>query len=288
MKTKNFLYFVLLLLIGSCSVYSQKHPRFQNLLNEFGIGTYSYLLTANRPVYSVETDMVDKSKLELNTGFDAGSGTFDAPVSINYGAGKNTELFAGIDLFSQSYDFTQKKISGVGDANVGLKYRFQHSNKFSHVFQVLVKLPTASKDSELGTGKTDFHFGLAQAYTSNVFCYDLSLELNMLHRRDFPDARKYPPAIQQKIDSLKSHYDYQYEPEVVLSIGPSFNISKNVLLYSGFSFDRNTKLDYNSELVYGGFAWSISDRFAISIGGSYGLQQSGTWNVSTGMNILLN
>lgn len=288
MNIKNFSAVLIILVCFNISTYSQRHPGIQNLLNQFGLSTYSYLLTANRPIYSVDAEIVEKSKIELNTGFDAGGQANDIPFSFNYGAGKNIELFAGMDLFNQSYNFTNKKISGVGDANLGIKYRFQNSEKFSHVLQVLVKIPTASKETELGTGKADFHFGLAQAYNGKVIGYDLSLEMNMLGRRDFPGAKKYAPPIQRAVDSLAATYDYKYEPEVILTFGPDFNVSDKVILYTGYSFDRNTRLNYNSSLLFGGMVYNASDRVAISLGGSYGLEQAGTWNISGGLNILLN
>jgi len=288
LKPNKYCLAFLLIIFVSFPSYSQRHPPPQDFLNQFGLNTYSYLISANRPEYSIDAEVVEKSKLELNTGFDAGGGANDIPVSLNYGAGKNIELFAGINLFSQSYNFINTKISGIGDANVGIKYRFQNSEKFSHVFQVLVKIPTASKDSELGTGKADFHFGLAQAYTGKIIGYDLSLELNMLGKRDLPAAGKYPPRIQSAVDSLASSYDYKFEPEVVLSFGPDFTISKKAILYTGFSFDRNTRLNYNSSLIFGGMVYNLSDRFVMSLGGSYGLQQAGSWNVSGGLNVLLN
>lgn len=288
MNIKKFSFLLLILLFTNISVYSQGRPGIQNLLNQFGLTAYSYLLTANRPAYSVEADVVEKSKIELNTGFDAGKEYNDIPISLNYGAFKNVELFAGIDVFNQSYNFADKKISGVGDANIGIKYQFQHSEKFSHVFQFLVKVPTASKDSELGTGKTDFHLGVAEGFNSKILGYDLSFELNFLHRRDFPSTKKYAPAIQQAIDSLAANYNYKYEPEVILSFGPDFNISQRAILYTGFSFDRNTRLNYNTSMLYGGMVYGISDRFSLSLGASYGLEQAGTWNVSGGLNVLLN
>ncbi len=232
--------------------------------------------------------MVDKGKIELNTDITFGGDIAAIPVSFNYGLGKNFGIFAGIDLFNQSYNYLSKKIGGVGDANIGLKFRFQHSEKFNHVFQALVKIPTASKETDLGTGKADFHFGLAESYLYKTFGYDISFEFSMLGRRDFPAAGRYPPAIQLAVERQENLFNYSYEPALVFSLGPSIDVSKNVILYIGYSFTRNMRLNYNTSLIYGGAGITFSKRVAFSIGGSYGLQQAGSWNISAGFNFVLN
>jgi hypothetical protein len=286
-KTELFLAILIIILINS-NVFSQRHPGIRDLINQLGINTYSYLLTANRPVYDVDADMPDKGKFEINAGFAFGKDIGEIPVTLSFGAGKNLDLFAGIDLYSQSYTYVGKKISGIGDSNLGMKFRFQNSRSFSHVFQALVKIPTASSETELGTGLADFHFGLAEEYTHKSFGYDLSVEMDFLHRRDFPPAGKYIPRIQRAVDSLKSTYDYTYEPAIVLSLGPSLDVSQKTILYTGFSFTRNMRLNYNTTLVYAGAGINFTKVFALSLGLSYGLQQAGSWNLSAGFNFVIN
>jgi hypothetical protein len=276
------------MLVFNSSIFSQRHPGIRDLLNQLGITTYSYLLTANRPVYDVDAEMPEKGKIELNTGLAFGKDIGEIPLTFSFGAGKNLDLFAGIDLYSQSYSFVGKKISGVGDSNLGMKFRFQNSESFSHVFQALIKIPTASSETELGTGKADFHFGVAESYIHKSFGYDLSLELDFLGRKDFPPTGKYIPRIQSAVDSLKSIYDYKYEPELVISAGPSLDVSQKTVLYTGFSFNRNMKLNYNTTLLYAGAGINFTKVFALSLGLSYGLQQSGSWNLSAGFNFVLN
>ena len=50
-----------------------------------------------------------------------------------------------------------------------------------------------------------------------------------------------------------------------------------------FSFSRNTRLNYNSQSIYGGAGFMVSKKIGLSLGGSYGLEEAGTWGVSAGL-----
>lgn len=258
--------------------------RINNLLSIYGQTAYSYLLSANRPGYGIDAFTTEKGRTFLFVGLSYSDETIDIPVSVSHGITDNLELSAGISPYTQSYNFLGSKISGVGDSYFGVKYSFLESEHFIHAIQGLVKIPTASSSKELGTGKVDLLFGIAQGFVSGKFGYDLSFEVNLNQRRDFPNTKKYSVIIQRQIDSLKSSYDYKYEPEIVISGGPSYDITKKVSMYAGFSFARNTRLNYNSESVYGGFGFVLSRNTGLSIGGSYGLEEAGTWGISGGMN----
>jgi hypothetical protein len=191
------------------------------------------------------------------------------------------EINAGISPFTESYTFTGVKTSGVGDSYLGAKFKIQESEMFSHAFQSLVKIPTAGKQDELGTGKVDFHFGVAEAFYYKKFGYDIGIELNFLQRRDLPTARRYFEYFQNTIDSIKMAYDYRFEPEFVVSGGPSYQFNRYFAVYSGFTFSRNLKLDYNSSGIYGGFGFSFSEASGAGLGASYGIGDIKIWSISS-------
>lgn len=283
MKYRNVLLILVLVAVLTGNVFTQG-VRINNILSLYGQTAYSYFLSANRPGYGVDAFTNEKGKTFLSAGISYGSETIDIPVSLSYGITDNFELSAGISPYTESYNFFGSKISGVGDSYIGVKYSFLESDYFIHAVQGLIKLPTASSSKELGTGKVDLLFGIAQGYVNGKFGYDLSFELNLLQRRDFPTSKKYPVIIQQQIDSVKSQYDYKYEPEIVISGGPSYDITNKVSMYAGYSFARNTKLNYNYQSVYGGLGFVLSKRAGLSIGSSYGLEDAGTWGISGGLN----
>jgi len=273
---------VLLILILSSNIFSQRR-RGNQLLDILGQTAYSYLLNANRPGYGVDAYTTERGKTYLSVGISYGDEVIDVPVNLSYGLTDNFEFSAGFSPYTESYNFLSSKISGVGDSYFGMKYSFLESDHFIYGVQGILKIPTASESKELGTGKFDLYFGLAQGYENGKFGYDLSFEVNLLQRRDFPNNKKYPAVIQNRIDSVKSSYNYSLEPEIVISGGPSYNFSNKVSMYAGFSFSRNTRLNYNSQSIYGGLGFVLSKRVGLSIGGSYGLEEAGTWGISGGL-----
>lgn len=267
---------------------AQIRRNIRNILSQFGETPIAYLLSANRPSYSVDAYTADKNTLELDASFTVSKDIVEIPLSLSYGISDRFEIFTGIDLYNQSYNFSGKKIDGVGDANLGFRYKFQESRYFTHVFQALVKLPIASSQTQLGTGLVDWHFGVAQGFNEQSFGYELSLELNLLNRRKLPSLTLVRPVIiEQIIDSLKKKYDYKFEPEFIFSISPSLDLSRRVMLYTGVVFSRNMRLNYNTSQLFTGLGYQATDNFLISMGGTFGLQNSSGFVFSTGFTLII-
>lgn len=285
MKINKFLFILLAGLILSSTTYTQRID-IRSLIETFGQNSRIYFLSANRPSFSVSSYTTGKGNIDISTGASIGEDFLEIPVDVTYGLSNKLDLFAGINAYTQSYDFEENKVSGLGDATVGLRYKFQESEHFSHAVQTIIKIPTASKSSELGTGKVDLHLGLGHSYSANLWGYDASIELNLLHRKDFPGTgRNVPAVLRNALDSIKKAYDYTYEPEIGLSFSPAYYPLSNLYIYTGIAFTRNTKLDYNTTSVYGGAGFAPSNIIALSLGTSYGLEDGGTWLVSLGLNI---
>ena len=259
----------------------------KKILDELGNTARAYFLSANRPSYGISSFTTPKNKVSIDIGAAFNEDYVEIPISLSYGLSDKFELQTGIPVYTQSYNFSGEKISGVGDANFGIKYKFQESDYFGHAFQLIIKIPTASAETQMGTGKIDFHLGIAQGFYYKNFSYDLSAELNFLKRRDLPDLSKIPKLLQPAIDSIINIYNYKYEREMVLSIGPAFNLSENSVVYTGVSFSRNFKLDYNSLQIFGGFGFLFSRKVSVGAGASYGLLNENSWSISSGINILL-
>ncbi|MCI0717273.1 MAG: hypothetical protein L0Y77_13345 [Chlorobi bacterium] len=285
MKQSKIVIILVLLLSATGSSYSQK--RVQEIIDFFGRTAYAYFLSANRPAYGINAYVTEKGRLELSSGVSFNDEIFEIPFGISYGVSRNFEFSTGISAYTQSYKFSGEKVGGLGDSYLASKFKFQESENFIHAVQGLIKIPTASKDKQLGTGRVDFYFGLAQGFYSNRFGYDLSAELNFLHRRDYPQTRQYLQYFENIIDSLKKAYNYTYETELVISGGPSYDFSDNFSVYTGVSFSRNFKLDYNSTQIYGGFGFLASNNVILGLGASYGLDKAGSWLISSNFIISL-
>lgn len=278
--------FLLLLLPGI--INAQSRPDIKKILEEFGSTARAYLLSVNRPSYNVSAYTTEKKHLSIDAGIVFNNEIYEFPFDIAYGITDRFEIFGGIAVYTQSYNFSGTKIGGVGDGHIGVRYRFQESEHFMHAFQSALKIPFASSATGLGTGLVDFHFGFAEAFGYKKFSYDLSAEIDFLRRRNFPYIREdLPKVLKEIVDSLKQSYNYKYEPEFVVSISPGFEISRKVFVYSGVSFSRNFRLDYNSAQVFTGFGFAVTRKMSLSFGGSYGLTKSSGWILSMGFSILI-
>ncbi len=284
MKRIPLIFIFIFIISYPVSVFAQRGPDPKNLIDKLGRTAQAYFLTANRPTYDFSAFILDKGTFELSIDPDFNNNTVQVPLTFSYGLSKRVELFTGIDMYNEAYKFDGVKSSGIGDANIGFAWQFQHSKSFTHVFQTIIKIPTASASSQIGTGHPDYHFGIAQGFTYKKFVYELSFEFGFLHRRDLPSVNR-PNKIysQGLLDSIKTYYDYKFEPEVTLSFTPSINLSDNFLIYTGLSFSRNTKLDYNTSIGFLGFGFSPSNTVSLTLGASDGFDKGGNWQVNSGI-----
>ncbi|RPI17635.1 MAG: hypothetical protein EHM58_08615 [Ignavibacteriae bacterium] len=287
MNKLKYLFILFLIFVLPSESFSQNGNNVKKILDELGNSARSYLLSATRPSYSVSAYTLGKNRINLNLNIVFSQGIFELPLSVTYGVSDKIDIFTDVSPITQTFNFDGDKINGFGDIVAGLRYRFHESKYFSHAVQSAVKIPTANKSKELGTGLIDFHLGIAEGFTYKKFSYDISAELDFLRRRDLPPlGLNAPPYIKHVIDSLKSVFNYKYETELVVSGGPGFDISDRVSVYTGLSFSRNFKLDYNTLQNYSGIGISLSDRTALGFSAMFGLKNSSAWGLSTGVSIL--
>lgn len=267
---------------------SQPRPYINELIKKSGSFSTAYLLSANRPSYGISSYLTPKKNMSIGAGFYFNKDIYEFSLDLSYGISSRVEISGGFSPYLKSYNFLGETVKGIGDANAGIKFRFQESYYFDHAFQTIIKIPTASKTSELGTGKADYFFGLVQGFGYKNFGYDLSIEFNILSRKDFPAAgRRMPGIIKEVIDSLKQIYNYSYEPEISFSLSPYYSLSNNFYIYTGYNFTRNTRLNFNTSSLLGGFGFSAGKTIGFSIGASYGLTDNSGWLLSLGFDALI-
>jgi len=284
---KKIILFILVFEFTFNFASSQPRPYINQIVSQINSYAVAYLISANRPSYGISPYLTPKGYLYTGAGVYFNKDIYDIQFDLGYGVSNKVELSLGMTAYLKSYNFTGEAIRGFGDSYIGFKYRFHESNYFSHAFQTIVKIPTASKSRELGTGKADLYFGLAEGFGYKNFGYDLSIECNLLARRDFPPLNMIIPAIlKEKIDSLKKVYNYKYEPEIAFTFSPSYSFSDNVYCYTGYNFTRNTRLNFNTSSVLGGIGFAIGEVISFSLGGSFGLKDDSGWLVDFGVNAL--
>lgn len=261
-------------------VYSQRDPK--KYIDKLGRNANTFFLTANRPTYDVLASLLEKGESEISITTDFNRDILVLPVQYSYGISNKFQLSAGMDLLNATYRFNGQKVRGIGDANISASFMFQESSHFTHVFTALVKLPTAPKSDQLGTGYADYHFGLAEGFTQKSFSYELGVMFSLLHRRDLPVVGQGNFITQAIVDSAKKYYDYTFEPEVSVTLTPSLSLSKQVLWYAGGSVAQNTRLDYTSLAIYTGISYTPSYAFGMNLGVSQGLDKAGIFTFSAG------
>lgn len=285
MKSKLIISILILLALNADSFSQRKNIK--SLIEAYGQNAQIYFLAANRPSYGVSSYTIGKGNLELSAGVSIAEDFYEVPLDITYGISKNLDIFGGINAFTHSYDFEENTANGIGDSRFGIRYKFQESDFFSHAVQSIIKIPTANSENDLGTGKVDLHFGVGQSYYAKYFGYDASIELNMLQRKDMPGTNsRLPKKVRDAIDSVNQIYDYTFEPEIGISFSPAIYPASNVYVYTGIAFTRNTKLDYNTTNLYAGTGFSPSNLLSFGLGGSYGLEEGGSWMLA--LNVTLN
>lgn len=262
--------------------------RRRNLTSELGYTARSYLLSANRPSYSISAFMTEKKKFDLYLGLSFDDEYVEFPVYLDYGLSNSVNLFGAIPVYTQAYNFRGNKVDGIGDAQAGIKFKIQESRNFIHAFQFALKIPTASSVNELGTGKVDFHFGLAQGYYSGKFGYELTGELNLLSKRDFQNTPSVTSLLSNSaVDSLEHIYNYDFEPEMVLSFSPSVDVSQRTVLYGGVLYSRNFKLDFDTGQLFMGLGYYFTYENSVNAGFSIGILNEPSWLFSAGVNLIL-
>jgi hypothetical protein len=283
---KRFLLLSVILFTFSLNfTLSQPRPYINEIIDQIKTSANAYFLAANRPGYGISSYLTPKGFMEFGTGIYFNKDIYDIPLDISYGISNKVELSGGMTMFSQSFNYLGEKVRGVGDSYLGFKFKFHESKYFDHTLQVIIKIPTASKLKELGTGKFDFHFGLAQGFGYKNFNYDLAAGLSFLARREFPQLERIIPIeLRAQLDSLKQYYNYRYEPEISFSFAPGFYIGKEVYIYSGYSFIRNTKLNFNASSILSGLGLSFGKRLGVSLGGSFGIAKNSGWIAGIGIN----
>lgn len=121
-----------------------------------------------RPTVSDSAEIQKKGVLQIEFGgdFDFRAPEFrnkqSAPLGVYYAVNKRLRLDFEIDAVTSEKDLTGMRETGVGDTHLGFKAiaRDKPKERLAVAFVYSVKLPTASEEENLGTGKIDHNLRL--------------------------------------------------------------------------------------------------------------------------------
>jgi hypothetical protein len=125
---------------------------------------------AGRPLTVDDADPADVGQFEFEAGaayeYDSDCKHWDFPFGLTYGALRRVEMGIGFggqfeertELFEESDAEHCIREHGIGDFNIGAKWRFIESCPLGarHALAASVKFPTADDDKGLGSGETDY------------------------------------------------------------------------------------------------------------------------------------
>jgi hypothetical protein len=149
-----------------------------------------------RPTVSESATIQKKGVLQLEYGgdFDFRSPDFRnrqaAPLDLTFAANKRLRLDFSFETVTSQKDLMGMRETGIGDVSLGFKAiaRDKPDERLGIAFMYRVKLPTASEEKELGTGRVDHNLRLIfnRKLGKNDFVFNVSY-LNV--GRDDSDRR---------------------------------------------------------------------------------------------------
>ena len=117
----------------------------------------------SRPSVANPAEIQKAGVLQLEYGYDGNFRAAEfraeqsAPLSLRFAAGSRLLLEADLDTIKSQTDETGTRRTGVGDTRLGLQVvaLTDTAHHPALAFAYYVKLPTASEEKELGTGRVD-------------------------------------------------------------------------------------------------------------------------------------
>lgn len=119
-----------------------------------------------RPGVADPAEFQKAGVLQIEYGYDANFRAEDfrsqhsAPLSLRFAATNRLLLVANLDTFESELDKSGERATGIGDASLGFQVvAFKDTERHPALaFAYFVKLPTASEEKGLGTGRFDHKF----------------------------------------------------------------------------------------------------------------------------------
>jgi hypothetical protein len=146
-----------------------------------------------RPTVATHAHTVAPGYLEIEAGLEGDRyatdrRAFTAPILVKVGLASHLQLNVATTGFAAADDIGQGR--GLGDLNVGIKWRLLDNNPILGDFAILpaIKLPTGSLARGTGTGTTDAGVLLISSYELGPVSMDLNAGLTRVGRRDSTSA----------------------------------------------------------------------------------------------------
>ena len=204
-----------------------------------------------RPTVSSDTGTTAEGTLEVEGGVALDPGDrLDLPLSLKWGIGESTELFAGGPAYSHVW-VDGPDPEGVGDLLLGMRHRFveeEHGHP-SVALQWTTKLPTAPLD--LGTGEVDFGAAAIATKTLGGIAWTGFYELGIVGESGQPDT------------------DLRH----TMALGGSLPLGRDWFSFAEVAGIVEVEADTEQLLLTTGAGYFVRDNLALDVGLAVGLSE---------------
>jgi hypothetical protein len=236
------------------------------------------LIEPSRPTIANSAEFQKPGVLQIEYGYDGNfrsdefSSQQTAPLTLRFAASERVLLDFSLDTIISEVDETEERKTGVGDTRVGvqvlaLKDTEQHP---ALAFAYYVKLPSASSEKELGTGRTDHRLValLSKKIGKTEFDFNVAY-LNV--GREFGDERasggQAAFAVSHEFENkfgitgeIAGQSEDDVQPKGVFALGAlTYKANKRV------QFDAGTRFGLNKDAprvgVFAGVTVGVADFF---------------------------
>jgi hypothetical protein len=223
---------------------------------------------AARPLTTDDAYTVEKSKIQLEAGFDFArqdnhDKEFGPAMTLTYG------LFERMDVgVGSAYLFVNpaegEKENGFGDTALKIKYRLVDQKEWIPSFAVsgTLKIPTASESKGLGSGKTDFNL-------NTIFTWNLSKRWQLHGNLGYTFIGEH-----------EANNEFNYSAAVQFVLLEKFALVGEIVGVNNFNGHKSD--DPVSGLV--GIQYTLSDNFVLDAGVEIGMNRAAPdFRLTTGL-----
>jgi outer membrane putative beta-barrel porin/alpha-amylase len=212
-------------------------------------------IVPSRPTVSGPADIQRVGVLQLEFGLDA---EFDAkefrnqqttPLDLRFAALSRLLLEFQLEIVKSQVDRTDERVTGVGDAIIGLQVvAFKRAGDPTFSFAYNSKLPTASKEKNLGSGRADHKAVLL--ISDQVGDFDLAINAAYLNvaRKDSgrrADGGLFSIALSYKFEN---HFGLVGE---LSGQSLEFTLPRGIYQFGGVTYQVNRRLRFDAGVRFG-------------------------------------
>jgi hypothetical protein len=233
----------------------------------------------SRPSVANPAEIQKAGVLQLEYGYDGNFRAAEfraeqsAPLSLRFAAGSRLLLEADLDTIKSQTDETGTRRTGVGDTRLGLQVVALKDTEHhpALAFAYYVKLPTASEEKELGTGRVDHKVMVLLSKKVGQTDVDFNSALLVVGHEDIAHrwvaGGQFALSFEHEFENnfgvqgeLSGQSKDDVQPQGLFALGAlTYKVNRRLILDGGMRFGLNA--DAPRFGVFAGFTVGIADLY---------------------------